>query len=150
MISISGFNFLTHLLLLFATCTCYLHLLLLNITCRDWKAIAATFVSSLMERPPAGHTGHIGHSRPTSNRNGPPSLSLSEGLILCQVSTLIDLGLSMLQLLSIRSCSSSSQSHLGQKWLNHQARCCLSLPLSFREGSGYQIGMNFWKNSKAP
>ena len=57
--------------------TCYLYLLLLNITCRDWKAIAATFVSSLMERPPAGHTGHIGHSRPTSNRNTPSPLSPS-------------------------------------------------------------------------
>ena len=56
--------------------TCYLYLLLLNITCRGWKAIAATFVSSLMERPPAGHTGHTGHSRLTSNRNGPPSLPL--------------------------------------------------------------------------
>ena len=136
----------------YSTCCCCLLLLLVTCTCSFWTLLAETErrsqppLSPVWWRDPQLVTlvTLVTLDQPQIE-TAPLPLSLSEGLILCQVSTLIDLGLSMLQFLSIRSCSSLSQSQLAQKWLNHQAPCCLSLPLPFREGSGYQIRWFFGK-----
>ena len=139
----------------YSTCCCCLLLLLVTCTCSFWTLLAETErrsqppLSPVWWRDPQLVTLVTLVTLDQPQIETAPPLSLSEGLILCQVSTLIDLGLSMLQFLSIRSCSSSSQSHQGQKWLNHQARC-LSLPLPYKESSSYQIGIIFWKNFKQP
>ena len=102
----------------YPTWCCCLLLLFVTCTCSFWTLLAETERRS---QPPLSPVWWRGPQLVTlvtlvtldqpQIETPPPSLSLSEGLILCQVSTLIDLGLIMLQLLSIRSCSSSSQSH---------------------------------------
>ena len=137
----------------YSTCCCCLLLLLVTCTCSFWTLLAETERRSQPPLSPVWWRDPQLVTLVTLDQpqiETAPPLSLSEGLILCQVSTLIDLGLSMLQFLSIRSCSSSSQSHQGQKWLNHQARCCLSLLLPFREGSGYQVRWFFGKIPNGP